>query len=640
MSLLRQLWLVVVISTLMAFVGGFVVNLSTARQYLEQQLLTQSSDNAASLALSMSQQSKDAATVELMVSALFDSGHFRLVRFEDVNGKLVTERRSHEQADEVPAWFTRLVPLHVQAGTGMVSDGWKQAGRVTVIAHERFAYHSLWHGALTFLAVIALTGLLSGIAVTALIRWVRRPLSELVAQAAAIGERHFVTIREPNVSELRLVVRTMNAMVDRVKAMFNEQAARIDELRTHANRDALTGLPNRDNFMGRLRQAMVDEMAAPRGALLLIRLHDLNGVNRSLGRLGTDDYLRRVAQALSGIAEEDGERLLARLNGADFALLAPSLGRARAEALAKQCLLALESLTLEGFSEHNNLAHIGVGFYQRGSQERNLLSAADQALAQAENLGSNAVVLDRDADDDASTVAEWRQTLEQALAAQRFELACFPVLQRSGELLHQEAVLRLRGRDGTLQTAGQFMPMAARLGLLPQLDLVAVALACQQIAKQPKPMAVNLSSASIADAGFLTQLQALLSQHADAAAQLWLEVNEYGLHGDYERLSRLCALAHRFGVKVGIEHFGRQFGRIPALYDLRLDYLKVDGSFVRDIHTHSGNQQLVKAIVGVAAGAGLQVIAEAVHQAEEWTTLHALGVDGMTGPLATEQFQG
>lgn len=80
MSLLRQLWLVVLFSTALALVGGFAVNLSTARQYLEQQLLAQSADNAASLALSMSQQTPDAATAELLVTALFDSGHFRQIR--------------------------------------------------------------------------------------------------------------------------------------------------------------------------------------------------------------------------------------------------------------------------------------------------------------------------------------------------------------------------------------------------------------------------------------------------------------------------------------------------------------------------------------------------------------------------------
>ncbi|MGQ5521953.1 bifunctional diguanylate cyclase/phosphodiesterase [Chitinimonas sp. PSY-7] len=639
MSLLRQLWLVVLTSTLLAFIGGFAVNLTTARQYLEQQLFAQSHDGATSLALSMSQQNKDAATTTLMISALFDSGHFRLVRFEDTNGQLVTERRNDEEADMVPAWFIRLMPLHVEEGTGMVSEGWHQAGKVTVVAHDRFAYQALWEGALTFLAVMFLIGLLSSIAIGILIRWVRKPLNELVAQATAIGERRFMTVQEPDIKELRVVVNSMNTMVNRVKAIFNEQAAHIDELRTRANLDALTGLANRDNFLGRLRQTLGDETVAPQGALLLIRVHDLAGINRALGRTGADAFLQRISQALRTVANNVSDGLLARMNGADFAILSPGASPAESEALAKACLHALENLSMEGLAKRHRIAHIGVGFYQHGSSEGSLLSSADRALAVAESQGTNALVLGVVGEDESASINEWRALLDRAITNDSFELATYPVLNRTGHLIHQEALLRLRKPDGTLHTAGQFMPMAARLGYLIKLDLIAVELACRLLVHSDADIAVHLSTTAIANSGFLEELHRLLVQQGEASRRLWFEINEYSLQGDYARLSRLCTTVHRIGAKVGIEHFGRQFGRIPALYDLPLDYLKIDGSFIRDIARHPGNQQLVKAIVGISAGAGLQVIAEAVHQRSEWEVLRELGVNGMTGPYTTEQFQ-
>ncbi|PHV11383.1 bifunctional diguanylate cyclase/phosphodiesterase [Chitinimonas sp. BJB300] len=639
MSLLRQLWLVVAIATLMAFLGGFVVNLATARQYLEQQLLAQSNDTAASLALSMSQQSKDTATIELMVSALFDSGHFRLVRFENIKGQLIAERRSKEGVESVPAWFIHFVPLHVENGTGTVTEGWQQAGKVMVIAHDRFAYQSLWEGVQAFLAVMALIGLLSGFAIYTLMRWVRKPLDQLVAQATAIGEQHFITIQEPGIHELRVVVRSMNAMVARVKALFGEQAAHLDELRTQANRDALTGLANRDNFLGHLRQTLTDEAAVPQGALLLIRLHDLTGINRTLGRAGTDIYLHRISQALMAVAEAASDCLLARMNGADFAILASGIGQSEADTLAKQCLRALERLPMEGFIERSNIAHIGVGFYRRGSSESSLLSSADQALAKAENQSSNAVVLGHVGEDDSPGIIEWRTVLDNAITNQAFELATYPVLSRTGQLLHYETLLRLRKPDGGLQMAGQFIPFAARLGYLVRLDLIAVEQACQLLASHAADLAVHLSAAAVTDADFRSELQTLLARHGDAGKRFWFEVNEYALHGDYAQLDRLCQVLHRMGAKVGLEHFGRQFGHIPALHELQLDYVKIDGSFMRDIAQHPGNQQLVKAVISIAAGIGLQVIAEAVHEQAEWDVLRELGIDGMTGPFATELFR-
>ncbi|GAB3242517.1 bifunctional diguanylate cyclase/phosphodiesterase [Chitinimonas naiadis] len=635
MSLLRQLWLIVLLSTALAFIGGFAVNLVTARQYLEQQLLTQSADNAASLALSMSQQSKDPAMVELMVSALFDSGHFRLIRYEDVHGKTVIERRNDAAADRVPGWFPRLVPLEVKPGVAQVSSGWSQAGRVVVVAHERFAYQSLWNGALTFLLVMSLTGLVSGLAVTVLIRWVRKPLRELVEQAAAIGERNFITMREPDVIELRLVVRTMNAMVDRVRAMFAEQADRIDELRTQANRDALTRLPNRDHFLGRLRQTLSEEEAAVHGALLLLRLHDLAGFNRLHGRAAADQYLQAVASSLGKLLEPQPDALLARLNGADFAILLPGVGRTEAEAFGRSALQVLAELA--GMGDGAGEAQGGIAFFVREDSESRLLAMADQALAQAEAEGKQALVLAGSEAGMADNAAEWRGLLEQAMAKKQFTLASFPVLDRDGAILHHEVLLRLQAADGGLLTAGQFMPMAARLGLLSQLDLIAIELACQRLQGSDEQLAVNLAPISIADPAFFSALSDLLTRQGAVSKRLWLEVNELGLGGQYERLEALAALVRSHGGKLGIEHFGRQFGRIPALYDLRLDYLKIDGSFIRNIDQQAGNQQLLKAIVGVSGGAGLVVLAEAVHTEAEWQSLRQLGIHGMTGPYATLQ---
>lgn len=637
MSLLRQLWLVVLVSTLLAFIGGFAVNLSSARQYLEQQLLAQSADNAASLALSMSQQSKDPATAELLVSALFDAGHFRLIRYTDVHGKVVVERRNDEAADEVPSWFARWLPLKVEPGIGMVSNGWSQAGKVVVVAHERYAYQALWQGAANFCLVMMLCGGLSALAVTALIRWVRRPLSELMRQAEAIGERHFITIHEPNVTELRRVVRTMNLMVDRVKSMFAEQAARIDELRGAANRDALTALPNRDFFMGSLRQALNDEDAPSQGGLLLVRLHDLASINRSQGRAKADAYIRRICEQLRATLPMANNWLFARLNGADFALLAPASDVAILENQASLMLRAVEAVSMEGFTTDQNLVHIGVAFYQRGMGEGALLLAADQALAKAESLGANRYSLGHVDSTKTLSLNDWHDRLDHAIQHNEFELASFPVLSLDDALIHHEALLRLRLPDGELLTAGQFMPMAARLGLLSALDLAAVQLACERLRNNPLPLAINISSASINDKTFLASLDTLLRRNEEIAPLLWFEVNEYGLEGDYERLSGFSAVVRKFAAKVGIEHFGRQFGKIPALYDLRLDYIKIDGSFILALDQQVGNQQLIKAIVGVAEGAGLMVLAEQVHTREEWEALRALGVAGATGPQATQR---
>ena len=237
MSLMARLWLSVALAMLLAMSGCFVVSVWSARDYLEQQLLAQASDSASSLALSMSQQSKDPATSELLVSALFDSGHFESVSYHDTKGMLVVERKVDSSDVGAPKWFVQLIPFRAPQGEALVSDGWKQAGKVAVKANTSFAYEALWGEVLQQALTLSITGVLLCVGVAALLRWSQRPLRDIVAQAEAIGHRRFLTLPEPDVPELRVVARAMNVMVGRLQAMFSEQAERIDALRVEATCD-------------------------------------------------------------------------------------------------------------------------------------------------------------------------------------------------------------------------------------------------------------------------------------------------------------------------------------------------------------------------------------------------------------------
>ncbi|MBP8265899.1 MAG: HAMP domain-containing protein, partial [Zoogloea sp.] len=244
MSLLRRLWISVVVAMGVVLAGAFAVSLITARGYLEQQLQAQSGDGAVSLALSMSQQSKDRATMELLVTALFDGGHYRLIRFTDGAGRVVVERSQPDVA-EVPDWLIAVLPMNVRPGQAQVSDGWRQVGLVTVEAARGYAYRSLWRGMLQLGSLMLAIGLLWAMGVSALLRWVRRPLAEMAEQAEAIGAGQFRVLAEPKVVELQSMARALNHMSERVRALFAEQAARIARLRDEGSRDPGTGLLNR-----------------------------------------------------------------------------------------------------------------------------------------------------------------------------------------------------------------------------------------------------------------------------------------------------------------------------------------------------------------------------------------------------------
>src|SRR4030065_274313 len=125
MSLMRQLWLAVIVSTVIAFAGSLLVSIWSAQGDLTQQLERKNGDVANSLALSMTQQEKDPVTIELQVTALFDTGYYQMISVADPFGKVISQRIQDKAEPNVPSWFVKSFPIRSQPGLAQISDGWK-----------------------------------------------------------------------------------------------------------------------------------------------------------------------------------------------------------------------------------------------------------------------------------------------------------------------------------------------------------------------------------------------------------------------------------------------------------------------------------------------------------------------------------
>jgi EAL domain-containing protein (putative c-di-GMP-specific phosphodiesterase class I)/GGDEF domain-containing protein len=636
MSMYRQLWLAVIISTLLALAGSLLASTLAARSYLAQQLSLKNADNATTLALALSQSHPDAVDIELTASALFDKGHYELVRISDPEGRVIVERSAPAGDYDAPAWFVRNLPIVAQPGEAQISNGWQQIGTVTLISHSRFAYQALWQSVLEMIIALGLAGLVSGYLGTLILRRLRAPLQTVIGQAEAISERRFVTIDEPDVPELKTLAAAMNATVTRLKSLFDEEAGRLETVRREANCDALTGLANRSHFMARLRgAALADDSAG--GAVFIARLAHLAEVNHRLGREATDELLRRYAGVFSRIAGSLPDALAARLNGAEFALLVPAMA-----APQDTGELLLQQLTQEAanYLPAQTTTWLACGHFTSGIEPGTILAQVDVALAavEAEDRNGLRLIDMREGNDAPRSAEEWSNLIQQALAQRWVCLVDFPVRRLDGTLLHRECPLRLRFEaDGEWQPAGRFLPVAERLRLTPQLDLAAVALGLDELEARPElsGLAINLSASSIQWPQFRSELQALLKRRP-GASRLWLEVSEVGALAHFDGFRALCLELKNLGCRLGIEHFGRQFSEIGRLHDLGLDYLKVDSSFIRGLDSHPGNQAFLKGLSTIAKGIGLLVIAEGVASEAELAALGAVGFDAATGPLIRE----
>ncbi len=629
MSMYRQLWFAIILSTLIALVGGMFASTMSSRAYLNEQLRMKNSDNATVLALSLSQKNIDPVELELIVASLFDNGHYASIKILDPAGKTLIERVAPPEQSNVPSWFKELFTIQSQPGQAQISSGWKQIGTISLVSQSGGAYQTLWESVKEMFAALALSGLIACYLGALVLRRIKQPLKAVIDQAKGMTERRFITTPESSVPELKQLSVAMNSTVLLLQSMFAEEAERLESLRIQANSDTTTGLANRSHFISQL-QAYVEEENAPAGSLLIIRLAGLAAINKSLGRNNTDALLKKVGQLLLNHQKTLPDGLAARLNGTDFTLL---FRRGDAMMVAEKLLVEIQKIFADVSDDF--VVFIGSGNYEYGITPGSLLAQVDAAVASAEAAGLSSVRQSAPLDIEHAprSAEEWSKLILRAIAQNWVKLAYFPVTKSNGELIHKESALRLMF-GGEWFPAARFLPIAERLGLTEKLDLIAVKLAMEELNKtnQTNDIAVNLSAKSIQSADFRTQLRALILSKPAAAKHLWLEVPENGAFANIDAFRMFYSDIAPTGCKLGLEHFGRQFDKINLLHDLKLNYVKIDGGFIRNIDTNEGNQAFIKGVCGIVHRLALLSFAESVTSTAEFTVIGQLGIDGATGP--------
>lgn len=638
MSLIRQLWLLLAAVLLLAIGGAVSVNLLSTRAVLQTQLAVKNNDSAQALALVLSQQRGDDELMKLVVAAQADTGFYRSISFKRADGRPGIDREEPAAPLKAPAWFVAALPIEAAPGVAQVSDGWRSLGSVSVTSHNAYAYDELWRGGLRATGVMLVVGLVAALLSLVVVRRIRGPLEATVEQAQALEQGRYVIVREPSMPDLRRVAAAMNGMVVRMKALFEAQAAHAEALRRQAHCDTLTGLSHRAYFLGQLGALQQREDGAVGGGLVLVRLADVAGLNRSMGRETTDRVIETIAQVLSVYPDRVDGCLAGRLNGSDFALALPTPGLA-AET-AESIAAALRS-GLPTFSTGVR-AYVGAVEWASDATPGALMAQADLALARAEaGKPYSAEVLAGGAGDGGLGEGEraWRVQLLSAVEdkATRLRLVGFPVIDAQGQRLHLESPLRVQLQPGgAFEPAARWLPLAMRNRLTALLDAEAVSLALAAIQADGEARAVNIAPASVADDGFVAHLRQLLADRPRAAGQLWLEVPESAAAEHFEAVQEFGRTVRPMGVRFGLEHAGERLHRIERLYELGLDYVKLDASVCVGVADSEAGQEFLRSTVALLHALSMSVQAEGLTEEADVRTLWLCGVDAVTGPWASQ----
>ena len=407
-----------------------------------------------------------------------------------------------------------------------------------------------------------------------------------------------------------------------------------------ASRDSLTGLPNRVSLQRDLEEAMEN---GEKGAILQLDIDDFKFINDNHGHRVGDQLLISVGSILCDVVTER-EATVYRLGGDEFAIHMPDALRNDVQSLAEQTLNALRRFTPQvpnGRDYSPLTASIGIAMYPfQGNEFATLLTNVDIAMYQAKADGRNRYVTHDASSEEIRTThrrVHWTQEIRGALDEDRLAIYSQPAsCLTNSEIRPEELLARIIDRNGKLILPDKFIAVAESLGLAQEIDLRVVEKTLKYLATAEKSPGdrlyfVNLSVTSVSDPYWIRRFHTLLSKASVNLSELVFEITESAAMSNIEMTQNLIKQLREIGCKCALDNFGVGFSSFFYLKRFDVDYLKIDGSFVRELATDEASRLFVRSLCDVAKGLNKHVIAQWVETAEVLALLKPLGVEFAQG---------
>lgn len=633
-----------IIATVLAVILGLALSTlyilsDSARRTLLTQLESHASDGATHLGLYLAPhlQQRDIATIETAVNVIFDSGFYQQVEVLDADGAVLYGRtHASDVPSRTPAWFVRLINIAPSTMKHDVTFKWQPVGSIHIRSRAGYAYEQLWTGVRNTLLLSATLSILAALVLSALVRIQLKPLQDVERQAMALTRREYISQPcLPKTRELRRVVTAMNLMVQQVEIMFNEQNRNMEALRTAAYRDSLTGLNNRRATLAQLGEYLEFRKDSGPASLVILRLNNLQRLNEELGEDSTNHLIQTCAHLLDKLGDNLGFHVTGRLSGAELVLLARRHSydqwRQLLEPLSAQIHRIREQSGHEG--ESSDIVSIGISHQDSRSSTETLLSQARLAADQA--LQCQQVLCGYNQTTPAHTWSlQWREHVAHVIGNGQIFLQQQTLYTPDGKPVHAEVFARILNRDNQPSSAGEFFGVARDLNLLPVIDRLVIQKALNYLNRHPDAigLSINLANQTLAQNGFVDWLLREL-RYNSTPERLSIEVNETAILTQLDNIHELRTALAKLGVAFGVDNFGTHPNGFSYLYALRPDYLKIDGSLVRQLDNSDEDRFFVSSLISVAHSLEIKTFSEHVEREQQYAALIQVGIDGTQGYL-------
>lgn len=430
-------------------------------------------------------------------------------------------------------------------------------------------------------------------------------------------------------------------LLEKLQESKSSQGQTELQIRERVLLDPETGVGNREFFNNRLEALLKEEDA--RGAVMLICLKDYDIIQSAHGLQTAIDVIEQLIALVKKRLVNNSSYFIARPNESELALLLPGIYLDECEKLADKLLSSMKNLPLPvGVSQEESI-HTGIVCFAGENQAYKIMAEADMALRNAQLQGPSQWFM-YDVGEVASETAKgslkWRTFLTHAIEKNAFVIFFQPVIaSQSDQILHHEVLSKVRDGKGKLISARVFLPMAQKCGLSARVDLLVLEQVCRVLQyerKQHEACSLNLSIDALLDEAFLEAMFKRLAQVPEIAKRLIIEISEYHLATQLNKLKPVIALLDELGVKILADKVGQYVVSTDYLNDCPIRYIKLHRSIVYQIHQKLENQVFIQSLKARCIQHNVKIYALGVESKDEWKTLVHLGVTGGQGHFFTE----
>lgn len=411
-----------------------------------------------------------------------------------------------------------------------------------------------------------------------------------------------------------------------------------------ATTDHLTGLLNRNRFMEELEHTIaLAKRHSTEGVVLFVDLDRFKAVNDTHGHEAGDEVIKAIASILKKSVRSTD--VVSRLAGDEFAVIMHNVDTKQAQEKVAEIIDRVNKMRVEykGAKLQVTMSVGMIGYPQSGKDASQLLTSADLAMYRAKDMGRNRLYIDEGLLTSSKTSAtvreqlEWIDRLRTALDEDKFEMHFQPIVpcKKSKHMIY-EALIRLRDEEGNLGAPALFIDAAEHFGMIRDLDKAVVERCIKMqtaLAKKGKNvvLSINLSGMSFGDDELLQSLKKFFKKYKADPTKFIFEVTETAAMRDIDEAQAFVAELKKMGSKFALDDFGVGFSSFFYIKHLAVDYIKIDGSYIKNLDSSAEDRLFVKSLVDLATGLEIETVAEFVENQQILDELERMNVTYVQG---------